>query len=111
MNIKFSNRILYPLSPLIPRTYQPGDVFVVDDDVGECVCCVLAQVGLGMISLMLLGNDTNRWREPVSVDNIGKISQEEFEKIRGNYRSAYLGRLESFLRLKGPMQGVEKKCL
>jgi len=104
MNIKFPNNVLYPSPLKSPKRrsrirHQLGNIYLIADNPPEPVYCVLAQVDFGVVVLICLENHTNRWAEPVAVEDTRKISQKEFIKICNGIKAIYIGRLEDVLKI------------
>lgn len=64
--------------------HKIGNYYILTDKCGDTHLCVLAQTGVLSCALIDLSQDCNRWSEPVDVNNVFDISEEELKTICGD---------------------------
>lgn len=74
----------------LENTYKVGDIFIKGKEY-----YILSQVGHSMMCLIHI-RDGNRWRDPIKVDDVCKITKEEFNKIGASYFKRVSGTLVFF---------------
>lgn len=80
----------------LPVKYRPDSHFYSIGDIFELPNSsigVLAQVSSRSVCMIVLAADCNRWVDPITVDNIHKITEKELEEITYGDTCIRLGRL------------------
>ena len=91
MNLPFTNEQLYPKQV----THRVGNVY----DIGGYWYLLTQSDNWNLIVLAGLNNFSNRWENPVKVNDLFFITEDEFSRISNNTlnRVTYIGMIEDYI--------------